>query len=109
MISKEQMYHIIDCVEAQAKSAAEKPDPHNLMQLGASIASLRIGVREMYATTTAAETDGWIEWGGGVCPVDGYVDIKLRGGVITKNYPAGAGRWVHDNQEWDIIAYRVVS
>lgn len=59
--------------------------------------------------TTATDADEWTEWRGGVCPVKGYVDIKLRGGVITKNYPAVAGRWVHDNQEWDIIAYRVVS
>lgn len=59
--------------------------------------------------TTATDADGWTEWRGGVCPVKGYVDIKIRGGGISKNYPAGAGRWVHDNREWDIIAYRLVS
>ena len=58
------------------------------------------------------EKDGWIEWGGGACPVipGNRVDLKLRGGVITNYYPAECAQWSHHkyNNNSDIIAYRVI-
>ncbi|RBO13336.1 hypothetical protein [Pantoea sp. 3_1284] len=55
---------------------------------------------------------GWIEWKGGECPVipGNRVDLKLRGGVITSDYPAECAQWSHHkyNNNTDIIAYRVI-
>ncbi len=55
---------------------------------------------------------GWIDWGGGERPVTpgNRVDLKLRGGVITKDYPAECARWSHHkyNNSSDIIAYRII-
>lgn len=116
MITKEQLDHIRDLLADYRKAIVELTTaaPEDRMGAAYEFAAIDQTVYEMLASwvesdISQAVDDGWIEWSGGKCPVDGYVDIKLRGGVITKNYPAGAGRWVHDNQEWDIIAYRVVS
>lgn len=58
----------------------------------------------------------WIEWSGGECPVPPgkRVDLKLRGGSITTDYPAGSAQWGHRSEdddtdiiETDIMAYRV--
>lgn len=53
--------------------------------------------------------EGWIEWHGGECPVDGRVKVeyRLRDGV-TSNEPASCLAWEHDGECYDIIAYRVV-
>ncbi len=57
--------------------------------------------------------DGWIDWKGGECPVDGNADVEIKfrdgclGGMIRK---AGGYYWGRSNAEYDsdIIAYRVV-
>lgn len=60
-----------------------------------------------------ASTD-WIEWNGGECPVaEGYVvEYKLRGNsdasVIDASFPAVNLQWNHENEPWDIVAYRLV-
>lgn len=55
----------------------------------------------------------WIEWSGGECPVPPgkIVDLKLRKGSITTNYPAGSAQWDHrsEDNDTDIMAYRVVN
>ena len=53
--------------------------------------------------------DGWIEWAGGECPVgkDVLTEIRLRNG----GHGTGEGgyfAWSQDENEYDIIAYRVV-
>ena len=64
-----------------------------------------------------AKNDGWIEWGGGECPVcDGVmIDVRYRD-MQEKTLPANEpinGRdatnqyWHHDDQINDIIAYRL--
>ncbi|HHL7169726.1 hypothetical protein [Klebsiella phage ZCKP8] len=74
--------------------------------------------REQYEAALADKNDGWIEWGGGECPVpEGtLVDVKYRDGVIKKGLQAlivNSGRsasrlfWVKDNIPTDIIAYRL--
>lgn len=57
----------------------------------------------------AAKNDGWIEWGGGMCPVDDVteVDIKFRTGGIDYGVEAGKYYWPRTGQEYDIIAYRL--
>lgn len=60
----------------------------------------------------AAKNDGWIEWGGGECPVERgvLVEVKCRN---EKNYHIkGVNRawewsWEHHGTEGDIIAYRM--
>lgn len=58
------------------------------------------------------DSAGWIEWKGGERPVTpgNRVDLKLRGGVITSDYPAECAQWSHHkyNNNTDIIAYRVI-
>jgi hypothetical protein len=60
------------------------------------------------------EAQGWIEWNGGECPVaEGTrVDYKLRGNpdtsVADASFPAENLQWNHENEPWDIVAYRLV-
>lgn len=59
--------------------------------------------------------EGWIEWGGGQCPVDeeAVVDVMQRNGVLMQDEPAGYFGWKHGNavlheSPRDIIAYRII-
>lgn len=65
--------------------------------------------REQYEASLAAKNEGWIEWGGGRCPVDDVteVDIKFRTGGIAYGVEAGKYYWPRTRQEYDIIAYRL--
>lgn len=58
-----------------------------------------------------AKNDGWIEWGGGECPVDGdaVVDVKFKSQGQNTDGEALASQyyWDHRNQPGDIIAYRL--
>lgn len=56
------------------------------------------------------ENDGWIEWKGGVIPLEDctlVVEVKFRDGETGKRY-AGLYRWAHRGNYNDIIAYRVI-
>ena len=76
--------------------------------------------REQYEAALAAKNDGWIEWGGGECPVPTgtLVDVKWRDGRIDNGIPAkishdldpskrNAISWRHHGNSYDIIAYRL--
>lgn len=65
--------------------------------------------REQYEAALAAKNDGWIEWGGGECPVGAseMVDVIFgRGGRMSTNI-ADCWRWSHSGTDSDIIAYRL--
>lgn len=65
--------------------------------------------RDQYEAALAAKNDGWIEWGGGDCPVDGreMVDVIFgHGGRMSANI-ADCWRWSHDGTDSDIISYRL--
>lgn len=65
--------------------------------------------REQYEAALAAKNDGWIEWGGGECPVSAseMVDVIFgRGGRMSTNI-ADCWRWSHSGTDSDIIAYRL--
>lgn len=65
--------------------------------------------REQYETALAAKNDGWINWGGGECPVSAseMVDVIFgHGGRMSANI-ADCWRWSHDGTDSDIIAYRL--
>jgi len=53
--------------------------------------------------------DGWIDWGGGKCPVDGdaLVNTKWSDGDLIHNR-AGVFSWHKSEHAANIIAYRVV-
>lgn len=57
----------------------------------------------------AADADGWIEWHGGECPVDGgkWINIRHRDGCEKEVGKAGLFRWDHRQWVGDIIAYRL--
>lgn len=65
---------------------------------------------EYYHAYPKADADGWIEWGGGECPVDDgdQVDYKLlSGSVVTIGEIAGYLKWSHEFSTANIIAYRL--
>lgn len=64
--------------------------------------------REQYESALAAKNDGWIEWGGGECPVPRgtLVDVRFRDGDDDRNIEAIDLLWNHENWSADIIAYR---
>lgn len=78
-------------------------------EIGGSICPVYIGDK----LEQQERGDGWIEWSGGECPVPPgkIVDLKLRKGSITTNYPAGSAQWDHrsEDNDTDIMAYRVVN
>lgn len=74
--------------------------------------------REQYEAALAAKNEGWIEWGGGECPVEEgmLVDVRYRdsehypdllGVYALSSFGVGADYWVRDGLCNDIIAYRL--
>lgn len=55
------------------------------------------------------DSDGWIEWNGGMQPIDDeiMVQVKFSGGDIDRDF-ARKYYWKHDICTADIIAYRIV-
>lgn len=65
--------------------------------------------REQYEAALAAKNEGWIDWGGGECPVSAseMVDVIFgHGGRMSTNI-ADCWRWNHSGTSSDIIAYRL--
>ena len=64
--------------------------------------------KEQYDSAIAA-SGGWIEWGGGECPVksDSIVGVRFRSGEEVKAIQAYHWHWKHDGSHSDIIAYRL--
>jgi len=50
----------------------------------------------------------WIEWNGGERPVGRYdqVDVKFRDGTIAECLIAVNVDWVHDDENYDVVAYK---
>lgn len=65
--------------------------------------------RDQYEAALAAKNDGWIEWGGGECPVDAraIVDVMFRYQKTTSTHSAGCWRRDSNGTDSDIIAYRL--
>jgi hypothetical protein len=70
--------------------------------------------REQYEAALAAKNDGWIEWGGGECPVSDstIVEVRYRNGEVKASAPADFYEWGHGRPHFvttgrDIIAYRL--
>lgn len=76
--------------------------------------------REQYEAALAAKNDGWIDWGGGECPVPegALVDVRYRDSkkfpdkmrtvaAIFCGFGATKKHWTHHGLPNDIIAYRL--
>lgn len=76
--------------------------------------------REQYESALASKNEGWIEWGGGKCPVEKgtLVDVRYRDSQAYQDkigipalaydgYGATYHHWLHDGMMNDIIAYRL--
>lgn len=68
--------------------------------------------REQYEAALAAKNDGWIEWGGGECPVPGDTEVlikcKSEGAWDFRSKQRADGvSWTHDDSALDVIAYRL--
>lgn len=64
---------------------------------------------EFFHLYPAPDADGWIEWNGGECPVDGdcEVSIRVRGEGGSARGKAKHWSWGHSGCGSDIIAYRL--
>lgn len=64
---------------------------------------------ERMITDSDERGDGWIEWGGGECPVDigTLVEFEMRDGDKDTALSTVID-WPHENRSDDIIAYRII-
>lgn len=68
--------------------------------------------REQYEAALAAKNDGWIEWGGGECPVPGDTEVLIKcksegAWDYRRKQRADEVAWTHDDSVLDVIAYRL--
>lgn len=70
--------------------------------------------RAEYEAALAVKNEGWIEWGGGECPVSDstIVEVRYRNGEVKAAAPADFYEWGHGRPHFvttgrDIIAYRL--
>lgn len=94
-----------------ARDFYPSPDFVNGDDRACSIGNSSNGItREQYESALSA-SDGWIEWGGGECPVDErvMVEYKVRSSDDVRYSNGRYLRWWHDCdwQSGDIIAYRL--
>ncbi len=99
--------------------------PENRMGAAYEFAAIDKTVHELLDSwvedsTSEGSSDGWIEWGGGECPVETgkRVDVRYRDGKESYSLPAneespgwrdaGPDFWKNDGFGNDIIAYRIV-
>lgn len=71
--------------------------------------ALLIAASRLRGSPSVSDSAGWIEWGGGECPVpeDQRVCVKLRVGTQEKGHRAGVYRWTHEGAPGDIVRYRL--
>lgn len=125
------LVEVLDAAEAQHAATAPvaippAPDylPDSVAMHAAGIDTLNAGpgidvvaaLAALDVVAANAADDGWIEWGGGECPVPSgtVVEVRLRNGyryadAAMKGHCMKAGNWLHRLEyPAHIIAYRVV-
>lgn len=98
-------------VPAQQEKACQKCDGSGAMDSGTQMWGDTVYVDcDCVVEQQEKGNDGWIEWGGGSCPVGGeeIVDVNFRGGGGSRSWHAGTFDWTHIGAALDIIAYRVI-
>ncbi|HGW1316923.1 TPA: hypothetical protein ACNMQ1_005040, partial [Klebsiella pneumoniae] len=68
--------------------------------------------REQYEVALAAKNEGWIEWGGGECPVPGDTEVLIKcksegAWDFRRKQRADGVSWTHNDSALDVIAYRL--
>lgn len=64
---------------------------------------------ELITDYETRDPDGWIDWSGNGCPVDGceYVDVVLAHGELFTQFQAQTLRWTVSGGDGDIVKYRI--
>jgi hypothetical protein len=103
----------IDTSPAALRALADRMQQKRIFEMtyddrDAVVSTLRALAAEKEAAS-APTPDGWIEWGGGECPVaaDALVEVRVRDGC-TGTTKALAMFWCHHDGPGDIVAYRLV-
>ena len=79
---------------------------HNL---SGDILAYRVVKQPAKSEQRATDSEGWITWNGGECPVSGDTVVETRfWDDSTDITEAGNLRWEHSNIFGDILAYRIV-
>jgi hypothetical protein len=76
----------------------------------AGVAHRNRQTRCMPIEVPAADTDGWIQWSGGECPVPAgsVIDFRMRHNRMRSSSGVPEElRWTHEGIDGDIIAYRL--
>lgn len=62
-----------------------------------------------YEAVVVNNSDDWIEWGGGLCPLlnGDNCEVRMRGGEIMHPAQPYNLAWDHDGADKDIIFYRL--
>lgn len=60
---------------------------------------------------TTPDKDGWIECGGGECPIPdaAHHEVKFRDGSVFYDTTPKSWNWNHIGAPWDITAYRLIN
>lgn len=58
-----------------------------------------------------ADSDGWIQWDGGECPVppETVVQVRFETGSTSRPHAAVGWHWQNGRPIWNIVAYRVIN
>lgn len=90
---------------ATAIDEAMALNSQQVVNLQAEVSRLRAEPRHAAKRQDA----GWIEWGGGKCPVpeDAMVEIKYNSGAVFTDF-AKHNNWEHVYAWSNIVAYRVI-
>lgn len=75
-------------------------------------AATSLVTRDQYEAALAAKNDGWIEWGGGECPVPGDTEVLIKcksegAWDFRRKQRADGVSWTHNDSALDVIAYRL--
>jgi len=117
----DKLRQLIEQAQAKLERLESRPVPREAIRAYRGLCNstdsgeaIERGLRAAYPILQAAwESDGWIDWAGGECPVDDHqvVEVKFRDGCMFR-CRAGDYAWFHDGSETrqgngDIVAYRV--
>jgi hypothetical protein len=110
-LTEAQGWQFMACLKlVRMSSAADPTDSAVDCAAYAALAGEALGKsEEKEGRAPETDADGWIQWHGGECPVDGDVDVEIRLSDGTEAIEmAGLLRWDETGELYDIVAYRVV-
>lgn len=119
MIDQRQMDKICDLLVNYRKAIVDVTTaaPEDRLEAAYEFACVDQMIHELLGSwvsneSPVADKDGWIEWGGGVCPVaDGvFTEVRFSDGLTAKHRSPETWVWRHNQSKGsNIVAYRIVS